>query len=461
MLFSLIIINRDSNPMFKIAWLIPMLTVPVFGWLLYAMFQRRKVSVRTQKKYEAAVASAKGKLVQDEKISESLRTESYTAYRQSEYIEATTNACIFASTHTHFYPTGEDFFPDYIESLEKAERFIFLEYFIIEEGIMWNKVLDILKRKAKKGVDIRVMYDDMGTISLLKPKYNEYLESFGIKAAVFNPFKSSIDIFMNYRDHRKITVIDGNIAYTGGLNLSDEYINEKKRFGYWKDCAIKLEGSAVSAMTRMFLELWQFASGIQEPKLSDFLYAKPCKDSDGYVQPFDDGPMNGHLTSELSYINILNGAEKYVYITTPYLILDNEMITALKLAATSGIDVRIITPHIPDKWYVHAVTRSNYKCLLKFGVKIYEYTPGFVHAKTIISDDNRGIVGTANFDFRSFYMHFENSIYMYNSAAISEVKEDYIDMLAQCTRISLDDYMSEPIYKRIAGACLKIFSPLM
>jgi len=325
---------------------------------------------------------------------------------------------------------------------------------------MWDTVLEILKTKALQGVDVRLIYDDFGTIKHLEKDYPEYLKSFGIKTCVFNPFHATLDSFLNYRDHRKITIIDGNVGFTGGINLADEYINVKLRFGHWKDSSVLIKGDAVSGLTIMFLQLWYFLNPDEEIEFVKY-FNTVSFESDGFVQPFSDSPINGHLTGEYAYLNLINNAKKYIYITTPYLVLDNEMITSLKLASISGIDVRIITPHIPDKWYVHAVSRANYHCLLKAGVKIYEYTPGFIHAKTIVVDDELAIVGTTNFDFRSFYLHFENGVLMYKSKCVKQVKNEYHALLDKCEEILLDAYLNEPWIKSFKGKVLKLFSPMM
>lgn len=460
LIFALALVNNDSNPMFKISWLIPILTFPVVGWTFYFIFERRKVSHKTEVKYLEILESSKNTIKQNPDVLHEIEEEHRSAAKIFRYIQNTSNTCVYNNTETQFFPTGELFFRSYIEELKKAEKFIFIEYFIIAKGKMWNSILDILKEKAENGVEVRVMYDDVGTINLLDKNYHKTLNSYGIKTAIFNPFRASLDTFLNYRDHRKITVIDGNVAFTGGLNLADEYINKKVRFGYWKDCALMLKGDAVSSMSLLFLQLWDLATDGPEIDFSEYFSTKNYE-PDGYVQPFGDGPINGNLIGKLAYISIINHAKSYVYIATPYLVLDNEMITALCLAAKSGIDVRIITPKIPDKWYVHFVTRSNYPVLIKAGVKIYEYSPGFIHSKTIVADDDYAIVGTANFDFRSFYLHFENGVFMYKSKAVQQVTDDYLNILDESTEITLDTCNNTPIHKRILRSILRLFSPLM
>ncbi|MFA5658446.1 MAG: cardiolipin synthase, partial [Oscillospiraceae bacterium] len=405
LLLIIAIVNDDTNPTFKIAWMIPMLILPIFGAPLYLVLGRHKVSNRIIKKLTETNLSVKRILPLDDEICDEIKAMDKSVFKQFLYIFNTAASPVYKNTQTQFLPSGENFFKSLLIELEKAERFIFLEYFIIAKGKMWDSVLGILKRKAAQGVEVRLIYDDMGTIQLLEKSYPKYLNSLGIKTGIFNPFHASLDSFLNYRDHRKITVIDGNVGFTGGINLADEYINEVKRFGHWQDSSIMIKGDAVSRLTTMFLQLWYFidseAEQIYEPYLNTVSY-----ESDGFVQPFSDSPMSGHLTGELAYMNMINNAKKYIYITTPYLILDNEMLTALRLAVECGVKIHIITPHIPDKSYVHSVSRANYLPLLKSGIRIYEYTPGFIHSKTIVCDEELAIVGTTNFDFRSLYLQF-------------------------------------------------------
>lgn len=460
LLLIITIVNDDTNPTFKMAWMVPMLILPIFGAPLYLVLGRHRVSSRIIKKLNETTLSVKSILPLDEKICDEIKAQDPSVFKQFLYIFNTAQSPVYKNTLTEFLPSGECFFKHLLLELEKAEKFIFLEYFIIAKGKMWDSVLEILIKKAQQGVEVKLIYDDLGTIQLLEKNYPAYLNSLGIKVCIFNPFHASLDSFLNYRDHRKITVIDGNVGFTGGINLADEYINEIERFGHWQDCSIMIKGDAVSRLTTLFLQLWYFidseAEAVYEPYLNTVSY-----ESDGYVQPFADSPISGHLTSELAYMNLINNAKKYVYITTPYLILDNEMITALRLAVESGVDVRIITPHIPDKWYVHSVSRANYPALLNAGIRIFEYTPGFIHSKTIVSDDILTIVGTANFDFRSFYLHFENGVLMYKSECVTQVRDSFLDVLERCEEITLDKYSGRSRLSRLKGQILKLFSPMM
>ena len=463
-LFSLVlvitIVGDDINPTFKVAWIIPMLTVPFFGWLVYFMFGRRKITSRSYARYMSTTIPSDSLLEDDSEALYEIELKSDSALRQCTYIRNTAKTNVFKYTQTEFFQTGEEFFTVYLEELKKAKKFIFLEYFIISDGKMWRSIKDILVEKARQGVEIRILYDDLGTINLLEKGYDEKLRGLGFKVCIFNMFKPSLDVFLNYRDHRKITVIDGNVGFTGGINLADEYINEIERYGYWKDCALMIKGDAVSRMACMFLQLWNFSSPEKDPQYLPYLSTLKCE-NDGYVVPFGDGPMSGHLTGKLAYINLINHAKRYVYISTPYLILDNEMITALRLADQSGVDVRIITPHIPDKWYVHTVTRSNYGALVQSGVRVFEYRPGFIHSKAIIADDEVCVVGTTNFDFRSFYLHFENGVFMYKSKAVQQVKDDFEAMFAdKCIEITAQMCDVSKL-KQFSWSFMKLFSPFM
>lgn len=324
---------------------------------------------------------------------------------------------------------------------------------------MWDSILKILENKRAHGVEVRILYDDVGCVATLPALYADYLRQKGFQVGVFNPFRPRLNAATNYRDHRKICVIDGNVGFTGGINLADEYINQKEKYGHWKDTAVLLRGEAVQSLTEMFLELWQFTCH-ESLSLSDFLPSRSHSCA-GFVQPYGDSPLDNFNLAENVYMQILNHAKNYVYITTPYLILDNEMINALCLAAQSGIDVRIITPHIPDKWYVHMVTRSHYSQLLRAGIRIFEYTPGFIHAKMFVSDDSTAIVGTTNVDFRSFYLHFECGVAFYLSPMVSKVKEDFLRTQNICEEITLEKERAVKAPIRILRSLLRAFAPLM
>ncbi len=460
LLVAVLVASSDQNPSFRIAWLILMVIFPVFGWLFYYMFSYKKPFKKTLEKLFKIRDDVSGIQGTSEDISQNLELCS-CARRQINYLQSHANANVRNATQTQFFSIGEDFFEDYIKALNTAKEFIFIEYFIINEGIMWSTIFDILKRKAKDGVDIRVLYDDLGTINYLPKDFAYTLKKHGIKICVFNRYRASVDSFLNSRDHRKITVIDGKCCYTGGLNLSDEYINQRVLHGHWKDCAIKLCGDAVDDMTAQFLTLWHFSANTQV-SAQDKKFFKSCKNcSDGVCVCFADEPYDEKTIGKGLYLNLIAGAQDHVNICTPYLILDSETAQAIRLCAQSGVKVKIITPHIPDKKWVHAVTRSNYDLLIKSGVEIYEYTKGFVHSKMIECDSTCAMVSTVNFDFRSFYLHFENGVFMYKSKAVKQVQNDFENLFEQCERIAYRQFSSKNPIKILKLKLLRLFSPLM
>ncbi len=461
---ALFVVNSDLNPSYKIAWIIPILAFPIFGSMFFLFFGNSHSGDRLRRRMNRFNEETKLLLPQDKKLLEGLRAETKPVERQANYIFRYGGYPVYTNTYTEYFPSGEAKFERLLKELEKAKRFIFLEYFIIQEGKMWNSVLEILERKAKEGVDVRVVYDDFGCLFTLPYRYNEVLEKKGIRCKVFNPFKPIWSAKMNNRDHRKILVIDGYVAFNGGINLADEYINVYPKHGHWKDTAVMLKGEAVWSFTMMFLTMWNFLNSSKPDDYSVYMPKEeetaPYK-SKGFVIPYTDSPLDDEPVGENVYLNIINNAKDYVYITTPYLIIDNEMQTALILAAKSGVDVRIITPHVADKWFVHAVTRAHYKKLTKFGVRIYEYTPGFIHAKNFVSDDTVAVVGTINLDFRSLYLHFECATWMYKTDCILDVKQDFFQTLEKCGEVTYSDCLHVNIFKRIGRALLRLFAPMM
>ena len=324
---------------------------------------------------------------------------------------------------------------------------------------MWQKTFEILKKKAENGVEVRLMYDDIGTINLLPIDFPDKMKKVGIETIVFNPYKPSLDRFMNYRDHRKFAIIDGKVAFTGGINIADEYINRKERFGFWEDSCVRLDGDAVKKVVVLYLEMWHFATGVPQDYNRYLIEYKAMPD--GYVIPFSDEPLFRGLIHENAYINIINNAKKYVYICTPYLILDDVMESSLIRAANSGIDVKIITPHHPDKKTVFEMTQANYERLMNNGVKIYEFIPGFIHTKMIISDDSTAIVGTCNFDYRSFYLHFENGVWMYKSKAVTQARDSFLNSLSVSEQVSEKIFENLSFSRRLLRSLLKVLAPLL
>ena len=453
------LVNKRENPAYKLAWVILILALPLFGGLFYLMFgnkgmpQKLVRRIRMVEKGAHRVSSPGGPLVQ-----ELAQLDPHCA-AISSYITRTTGAPLWKNTSSEYFPIGEEMWRRMLEELSKAEKFIFMEYFILAEGEMWDSIFQILRQKAAAGVEVRFMYDDLGSIFTLPATYGDKLRAAGIQCEVFNPFQPHLNSMMNYRDHRKITVIDGNVGFCGGINIADEYINTYEKYGHWKDTGVMLKGDGVWNLTGMFLSLWNFSRQVDV----DFVPFRPNRswESDGFVQPFGDSPLDRVNVCEDVYMQIINRATRYVYMTTPYLILDNEMVTALQTAARSGIDVRILVPHLPDKWFVHQTTQSFYQQLLDAGVRIYEYTPGFVHAKMYVSDDNIAIVGTANMDYRSFYLHFECAVAFYHVKLVEDVRDDILHTLEQSFEIPKDYSRYVKLWKRIIRAFLRLFSPMM
>lgn len=462
LLIILGIINSKSNPAYKIAWLIPILLFPVFGGLIYLLFGSDRTGRYLRKKLQGIGTEM------DNVIGEAHRRSGAEqlppdAANQSRYISHCAYCPPYQNTTTEYLPLGEVKFERMVEELKKAKHYIFLEYFIIQEGKMWNTILDILRQKAAEGVDVRVIYDDMGCIMILPTGYDKTLEQMGIKCRIFNPFVPILSSRFNTRDHRKICVIDSEVAFTGGVNLADEYINRRERFGHWLDCGVMLRGEAVYSFTLMFLSMWDYIRH-EEDDASRFLPRPGAFDGiedDGFVQPYSDAPSDDEAVGETAYINMLSRAEKYVYICTPYLVIDNELMNALTSAAKSGIDVRMITPGVPDKWYVHMVTRSYYAPLLRAGVRVYEYIPGFIHSKTMVCDDAFGICGTINLDYRSLFLHHECAVWMFGSSAIMDMKQSFTDTLSKCVEITPELYRNRPWLMKLGQSLLRVFAPLM
>lgn len=457
------IINSDINPAFKLAWVIPILLFPIFGGLFYLLFGRNKSNRRIIRSVQVSAHNYRTYLDQDPSVLDEINALSKSACAQAEYLQRYSCCPVYRNSTSRYFPSGEKKFEALVAELEKAEHFIFLEYFIIQEGYMWNTVLEILERKVKQGVDVRALYDDMGCLFTLPFRYNRVLEKKGIKCCVFNPFVPFLSTLMNNRDHRKIVVIDGHTAFTGGVNLADEYINRYQKHGHWKDASIMIRGEAVWNFTVMFLSQWESVRHVREDyeRYRPHMHHVKPFEADGYVLPYSDNPLDLEPVCENAYLNLINRATEYVYINTPYLILDNEMTVALCNAAKSGIDVRIVTPHIPDKRLVYAVTRANYAALVKSGIKIYEYTPGFIHSKTVVCDDEYAVVGTVNFDYRSFYMHFECAAWLYRTSSIHDVRDDFIRTLDVCHPVALAECRNAKWYQRLGCFILRVFSPVM
>lgn len=467
MILSLIIavyvINTNTNPSFKIAWLVIILSVPLVGGVMYLIFGNKKVPKGLQSSAVKVTAETIPLFQQDPKVIDEIANDSYGVKKEVCYIWNNAFYPVYKRNETTYFPDGESSFEQMLIELKKAQRFIFLEYFIITPGYMFDRVLEILIEKAEQGVKVRLLYDDYGCFISLPENFTQEMAKHGIEAHAFNKLRPLLVIQMNNRDHRKICVIDGIVGFVGGFNLADEYINKRMRFGHWKDSAIMIKGDAVFSLTLMFLQFFNYQSATNDDYL-DYKY----EDSDlldikgeGYIQPFSDSPTDEEPTGYSSHMNLINQAKNYVYIYTPYLVIDHAMLNALCLAAKNGLDIRLITPHIPDKWYVHAVTQSNYKQLTKNGVKIYEYTKGFVHSKMMVADDEVAIIGTTNMDFRSYYLHFECGVLLYKTDSIIAMRDDYLNTLKECQEITYQQCLQVNFFKRILQSFLNLLSPLL
>jgi len=468
------VLNKHTKAAYKITWIFLILLVPFFGGVLYIFFHFQSTSRKLRR------------------LMDKIRDESQEAFYlsgdrlpqlvsacpgfepQARYLQDYARFPVFSNTRTLYFDSGEAFFSRVLEELEKAERYIFLEFFILREGFMFSSILSILERKAREGLDVRLIYDDLGCFLSLPADFRQTMEGKGIKCFVFNPFRPILSSLQNNRNHRKIISIDGKVAFTGGVNIGDEYINAIERFGNWKDAAIMLEGEGAWSFTLIFLQMWNTMPTLQgDASLrDDYGSFYPWGDTphnvenstpetaSGFVQPYSDSPVDAENVCEHVYIQIINRARKYVYINTPYLILDDSLLSALTLAAKSGVDVRIITPHRWDKWVVAFTSRSYYRQLISAGVKVYEYTSGFNHGKTFVSDDIVATVGTANLDFRSLYLHFECGVIVYKGEAILSVKEDFLRTVPISHEITLRE-CSRNVFQRVFSDVLRIFAPLM
>ena len=459
------ILNKEINPSYKLAWTMLILILPILGVVLYFVFGRSRIATIMQQHFEQRIEESREYLRDRPETRQKLEELDPSAAIQSRYISDVSRFPVHENTTAEYFQVGDDMFPVLVHELEQAKHFIFIEYFIINDGVMWQTILNILEKKAKEGVDVRLIYDGFGCLTTLPYKYDQEMRQRGIKCEVFNRFRPILNIIQNNRDHRKICVIDGWTGFTGGINLADEYINQRKRFGHWKDTAVMLKGEGVWNMTAMFLYMWGIVT--RTDTSLDFGNYVPHRwhpnefPGSGYVQPFCDSPLDDEIVGENVYLNIINRAKNYVYICTPYLIIDNEMMTALCLAAKSGVDVRIMTPGIPDKKMVFLLTQSYYKQLLEAGVKIYEYQPGFLHAKSFVCDDKVGVVGTINLDYRSLYLHFEDGVWMYKNDVILDIRDDFTETLEYCDPIDLAFCQKRNIVVRAIQNVLRVFAPLL
>ena len=450
--------GNDDNPTIKLTWFFILSVLPVFGLILY-LYIRTDLGHRLMiRRYNDIQAQTK------DLIPSPTACQTTDLPPETQGLAAYLEHCGFPAyqnTDVEYFPLGDDAFGVMLDELKKAEHFIFLEYFIVSEGHMWGRILEILTEKVKQGVEVRFMYDGTCAVALLPYSYPEKLQKLGIACKMFAPLRPFVSTHYNYRDHRKIMVIDGQIAFTGGVNLADEYINRVVRFGHWKDTAVMLRGEAVRSFTLMFLNMWAIDEHTMESSRFLAYPTKPVMDAPGFVLPYSDSPVDGNKVGEQVYIDILSRARRYVHIMTPYLIIDHNMETALQYAAERGVDVHLILPGIPDKKYAFALAHTHYASLMKAGVKISEYTPGFVHAKVFVADDREAVVGTINLDYRSLYHHFECAAYMLDVPCIADIEADFQHTLKQCRRMTPERLKNDKLSMKVAGALLKAIAPLM
>lgn len=455
------ILNRAGGSSVKLTWMIVVMTMPVFGTVMYIWFQMDIGHRLLHRRLEEIIAKTRGFLTAESGMLDKIRRENRDLYEIAAYMDRFGGYPVYEGCRVKYFPSGEAKFEDLLIELEKAREFIFLEYFIIDEGYMWGRILEILRRKAAEGVEVRVLYDGTNAVYKLPYNYPKKLQALGIKCKMFAPLRPTVSTHYNNRDHRKILVIDGQTAYTGGVNLADEYINRRELYGHWKDTAVKVEGEAVKSFTLMFLQMWNVDEKVERyDKYLEREYRVLPK-PEGYVLPYADSPLDHERVGEMIYMDILNRAERHVHIMTPYLILDSEMMTALTFAAKRGVEVQIIMPHIPDKEYAFALAKTYYKQLMDAGVEIYEYLPGFVHAKVFTSDSRKAVVGTVNLDYRSLYHHFECGLYMQGVEEIKAIERDFLETRSKCKRITREDLKKDKLRRKITGMVLKVVAPLM
>ena len=459
-IMCLALIRQDSTvPEFKISWMILFAVMPVQGGLLYLLWGDKRPALPLRHRLERAEAVLAPLRTADPAAQQKLAARDPRAAETARYVRDFAPAPVFDGTAVRYYESGEAMFPDLLAALESAEHSIYVESFIIGMGEMWGRIHEILRRKAAEGVDVRVIYDDAGCLSLLPHNYADTLRAEGIRAFSFNPFVPVFNLVMNNRDHRKITVVDARIAFTGGVNLADEYINKLERFGYWKDSAVRLEGPAARSFANIFLTFWK-ARYPEEPMDLPALLPEPApQPTDCLVQPFADSPADRETVAKNVYLDLIAQAQRRLYICTPYLILDNDLLTALRLAAKRGVDVRIYTPGTPDKPTIYFLTRSYFANLLQAGVRIYSYTPGFLHAKTWLCDDRVAAVGTVNLDYRSLYLHFECSALLYGGRVLEDIRADLAGIERESKRLGLEDCRTG-FLGTMRSAVLRLLAPL-
>ena len=456
------IINDDSDPNMKLLWVILLLLVPAFGTLMYLYFRFQPASHSLKKKLKKINIKSERYLAQDKRMLGELYLQNKNIASLANFVYESNDLPVYRNTEVTYFRSGEEKYKALIEKLEEAQDFIFIEYFIIGRGKVWDSILRILEKKVQQGVEVRVMYDGLCSFSKLDIAYYKKLQKKGIKAKPFAPARPFITTNQNNRDHRKILVVDGKVAFTGGINLSDEYMNVVEHYGYWKDTAVMVEGDAAKSYTLLFLKMWN----VSENTIQNFdrylnVDIPPIYPDSGYVMAYADNPFNHYQVGHSVYLDIINNATRYCHIITPYLVLDNITMNALKFAAKRGVDVKIIMPGIPDKHYAYCLARTYYKELIRWGVEIYEYSPGFTHAKVFVADDEVATVGTYNLDYRSLYLHFENGCYMYKCKCIKDIEDDFQDTMNQSSKVTLMGCKNRPLYYKATGKVMRLIAPML
>lgn len=457
-LVILCIVNRDDNPDFRLVWMVPVAALPVVGAVIY-LFVRLQLGTRLiRRRIAASDAAAAEVRPRDESAVAAVRAlaggADVTGYLEKRGFPA------YINTDCTYYRLGDEMFPDILRAVEGAREFIFLEYFILEEGEMWDALFALLREKAAEGLDVRLMYDAVGSLSKAPPGYYKVIRAAGIRCKVFSPMSPILSTHQNNRDHRKVCIVDGTVAFTGGINIADEYINAvTRKCGHWKDCGLRVTGEAVDSMTVSYLQMWNLTERRQEA-FEPFL-KKYFVPSGGFVVPYTDQPFDAYNVCRAVYLDILNTARSYVYIMTPYLVIDSELKSALVYAAQRGVDVRILLPGQCDEPIAKTIGITYYRELLSGGVKLYAYVPGMLHSKVFLSDDEKAVVGTVNLDYRSLFLTFENAVYLCRHPAVGTVRADFEETFGLCRPITEATYKSYGVFKRIAGRIMRLFAPLV
>lgn len=453
------LVNNEEP--YKMSWIIIILLLPVSGLFLYYMWGRKRYNSKDNRRFRALEEEMSGLLIQNEAVTEDIQKAHPNKVQISRYLQKE-GFPIYNNTQVDYYEVGEKVIDAMMEDLKNAKKFIFMEYFIVSEGKVWRDILEVLTQKVKEGVEVKLLFDDFGTLMINTKEFREDLKNRGIELLIYNSIHKDVSrLSFNYRNHQKITVIDGDIGYTGGINLADEYANYIVRFGHWKDSGIRLYGEGVWSLTCMFIEMWRVTKMEDTFEYDKYRPTVAVKE-DGFVQPFCGGPhRNPNNPNEGAYTRMINKARDYIYITTPYLVLDQNMLSDLTSAARSGVDVRIIVPAIYDKWVVYMVNISNYGKLMEAGVRVYEYTPGFIHAKNVIADDECAICGTINTDYRSFYHHYECGVFLSEMPVVVEMKEDFLHTLEKCEEMNLEKWQKRPLEQKVIQSTLKLISPML